>query len=171
MLIKCSVCGADKEDTDFNRVIGKCNTCCYSQEYNKIKEKMGNTDGGEIVYLKKVILSKAKKRSKKKNLEFNLTLGDLINIKNNTCPILGHEILYKSGIDNKRSASLDRIDPNKGYVPGNVKIVSYEGNSLKNRNNFHSAINMLEYIIINSPREERNGEKYNRLLNLLKYFH
>ncbi len=131
---------------------------------------MGNTDGGEIVYLKKVILSKAKKRSKKKNLEFNLTLGDLINIKNNTCPILGHEILYKSGIDNKRSASLDRIDPNKGYVPGNVKIVSYEGNSLKNRNNYHSAVKMLEYIIQNSPPEDMAPEKRDELLNLLKNF-
>lgn len=170
MLIKCSVCGADKEDTDFNRVKGKCNTCCYSQEYNKIKEKMGNVDGGEIVYLKKVILSKAKKRSKKKNLEFNLTLGDLINIKNNTCPILGHEILYKSGIDNKRSASLDRVDPNKGYIKGNVKIVSYEGNSLKNRNNYHSAVKMLEYIIQNSPPEDMAPEKRDELLNLLKHF-
>jgi len=170
MLIKCSVCGADKEDTDFNRVKGKCNTCCYSQEYNKIKEKMGNTDGGEIVYLKKVILSKAKKRSKKKNLEFNLTLGDLINIKNNTCPILGHEILYKSGIDNKRSASLDRVDPNKGYIKGNVKIVSYEGNSLKNRNNYHSAVKMLEYIIQNLPPEDMAPEKQDKLLNLLKNF-
>ena len=170
MLIKCSVCGADKEDTEFNRIKGKCNTCCYSQEYNKIKEKMGNTDGGEIVYLKKVILSKAKKRSKKKNLEFNLTLGDLINIKNNPCPILGHEILYKSGIDHKRSASLDRVDPNKGYIKGNVKIVSSEGNLLKNRNNYHSAVKMLEYIIQNSPPEDMAPEKRDELLNLLKYF-
>lgn len=131
---------------------------------------MGNVDGGEIVYLKKVILSKAKKRSKKKNLEFNLTLGDLINIKNNTCPILGHEILYKSGIDNKRSASLDRVDPNKGYIKGNVKIVSYEGNSLKNRNNYHSAVKMLEYIIQNSPPEDMTPEKQDKLLNLLKNF-
>lgn len=170
MLIKCSVCGADKEDTDFNRVKSKCNTCCYSQEYNKIKEKMGNTDGGEIVYLKKVILSKAKKRSKKKNLEFNLTLADLISIKNNTCPILGCEILYKSGIDHKLSASLDRIDPTKGYIISNVKIVSHEGNTLKNRNNFHSAVKMLEYIITNSPPEDMAPEKREQLLNLLKDF-
>ena len=82
MLITCSVCGTSKEDTSFNRVKGKCNTCCYSQEYNKIKEKMGHPESGEIVYLKKVILNKAKKRSKKKNLEFDITLGDLISIKN-----------------------------------------------------------------------------------------
>ena len=139
-------------------------------EYNKIKELMGHPETGEIVYLKKVILSKAKKRSKKKNLEFNLTLADLISIKNNTCPILGCEILYKSGIDHKLSASLDRIDPTKGYIISNVKIVSHEGNSLKNRNNFHSAVKMLEYIITNSPPEDMAPEKREQLLNLLKDF-
>ena len=171
MLIKCSACGSEKEDTEFSRSKDKCDTCCHSLEYKRDKIRMQDPENGENYYLRKVILRQAKKRSKKKNLEFNLTLKDLVNIKNNTCPILGHEILYKSGVDYKRSASLDRIDPNKGYVPGNVKIVSYEGNSLKNRNDFNSAINMLEYIIINSPPEERNGEKYNKLLNLLKYFH
>jgi len=170
MLIKCSVCGANKEDTDFNRVKGKCNTCCYSQEYNKIKEKMGNTDGGEIVYLKKVILSKAKKRSKKKNLEFNLTLSDLINIKNNTCPILGHEILYKSGIDNKRSASLDRVDPNKGYVPDNVKIVSFEGNALKNKNDIDSMIGVMQYYKNITTPDQRTEESRQKLIDLVKDF-
>ena len=131
---------------------------------------MEDSDAGQNYYIKKVILSQAKKRSKEKNLEFNLTMGDLISIKNNTCPILGHEILYKSGIDNKRSASLDRIDPNKGYIKGNVKIVSSEGNLLKNRNNYHSAVKMLEYIIKNSPPEDMAPEKRDELLNLLKYF-
>jgi len=170
MLIKCSVCNIEKEDIEFNRVKGKCNPCCYFQEYNRIKEMMGHPETGETVYLKKVILSKAKKRSKKKNLEFNLTLADLISIKNNTCPILGCEILYKSGIDHKLSASLDRIDPTKGYIISNVKIVSHEGNTLKNRNNFHSAVKMLEYIITNSPPEDMAPEKREQLLNLLKDF-
>ena len=72
MLIKCSVCNIEKEDIEFNRVKDKCNPCCYSQEYNRIKELMGHPETGELVYLKKVILSKAKKRSKKKNLEFKV---------------------------------------------------------------------------------------------------
>ena len=119
----------------------------------------------------KVILRQAKKRSKNKGLEFDLTLSDLISLKNNTCPILGCEILYRSGIDYKRSASLDRIDPNKGYINGNVKIISYEANSLKNRNNFHSAVKMLEYIITNSPPEDIDRGKRDKLLNLLKDFY
>ena len=65
---------------------------------------------------------------------------------------------------------MDRIDPNKGYITGNVKILSYEGNSLKNRNNYHSAVKMLEYIITNSPPEDMDSEKQSKLLNLLKDF-
>lgn len=171
MLIKCSVCQAEKEDTEFTRIKEKCNTCCHILEYNRDKKRMEDSESGENYYLRKVILRAAKRRSKKKNLEFNLSLGDLINLKNNTCPILGHEILYKSGVDHKRSASLDRIDPNKGYVPGNVKIVSYEGNSLKNRNDFKSTVKMLNYILTNTPPEEMSEEKRQHLLNLLKDFH
>ena len=170
MLIKCFACNIEKEDIEFNRIKDKCDSCCHCLEYEREKIRMQDPKNGENYYLRKVTLRKAKSRSKKKNLEFNLTLADLISLKNNTCPILGCEILYKSGIDNKRSASLDRIDPNKGYVPGNVKIVSYEGNSLKNRNNFHSAVKMLEYIITNSPPEDMAPEKREQLLNLLKDF-
>ena len=170
MLIKCSVCQAEKEDTEFSRSKDKCNTCCYSLEYERQKEKMEDPMDGENYYLRKVILRAAKMRSKKKNIEFNLTLADLIKIKNNICPILGCEILYKSGIDHKLSASLDRIDPTKGYIISNVKIVSHEGNTLKNRNNFHSAVKMLEYIITNSPPEDMAAEKREQLLNLLKDF-
>lgn len=171
MLIKCSVCSIEKEDTDFNRVKNKCNPCCHLSEYQRDKMKMEGSENGENYYLRKVILRQAKKRSKNKGLEFDLTLSDLISLKNNTCPILGCEILYRSGIDYKRSASLDRIDPNKGYINGNVKIISYEANSLKNRNNFHSAVKMLEYIITNSPPEDIDRGKRDKLLNLLKDFY
>lgn len=171
MLIKCSVCSIEKENTDFSRVKDKCNPCCHSLEYERDKMRMEDSENGKNYYIRKVLLRHAKGRSKKKNLEFNLTLADLITLKNNTCPILGSEILYKSGIDYKKSASLDRIDPNKGYINGNVKIISYEANSLKNRNNFHSAVKLLEYIITNSPPEDIDREKRDRLLNLLKDFY
>ena len=171
MLIKCSVCEAEKEDTEFTRVKDKCDPCCHIIEYEREKEKMEDPEKGEEYYLRKVILRAAKRRSKKKNLEFNLTLGDLVKLKNNTCPILGHEILYRSGIDNKRSASLDRIDPNKGYVLGNVKIVSFEGNTLKNRNDYKTSINVVKYMIINAPPEEMSEERKEFLLYLLKNFY
>jgi len=51
------------------------------------------------------------------------------------CPLLGVELTYencgqKAAPNNY--ATLDRIDPTKGYVMGNVQIVSFRANTLKN---------------------------------------
>ena len=50
------------------------------------------------------------------------------------CPILGLELDYY-GITGKtveNSVSFDRIDSNKGYVSGNVRILSWRANRIKN---------------------------------------
>lgn len=170
MLIKCSVCNIEKEDTEFNRVKDRCNPCCYALEYDRDKKRMDDPENGENYYLRKVILRHAKQRSKEKNIEFNLTLADLIKIKNNICPILGCEILYKSGVDYRRSASLDRIDPNKGYVPDNVKIVSFEGNALKNKNDIDSMIGVMQYYKNITTPDQRTEESRQKLIDLVKDF-
>ena len=51
------------------------------------------------------------------------------------CPLLGIELTYKnckSTYGPYNYATLDKIDPTKGYVPGNVQIVSFRANTLKN---------------------------------------
>lgn len=49
------------------------------------------------------------------------------------CPILGIPLFQvkgkKGGGDN--SPSLDRIEPNRGYVPGNIIVISNRANRLK----------------------------------------
>jgi hypothetical protein len=48
------------------------------------------------------------------------------------CPLLGIELdLYAKPMANGLP-SLDRIDPDKGYVRGNVQIISWRANRLKN---------------------------------------
>ena len=49
------------------------------------------------------------------------------------CPLLGIELTYApyTGPTPQNYASLDKIDPAKGYVPGNVQILSFRANSLK----------------------------------------
>ena len=62
------------------------------------------------------------------------------------CPILGLKIEYGSGDGNAPNhASLDRIDNSKGYIPGNVMIVSRLANAMKNEANF----NQLQSFITN----------------------
>lgn len=47
------------------------------------------------------------------------------------CPILGVKLVYDHTKPAPDSPSLDRIDNAKGYVPGNVRVISRRANSLK----------------------------------------
>ena len=63
------------------------------------------------------------------------------------CPLLGIELTYDAytGPTPQNYASLDRIDPTKGYVPGNVQILSFRANTLK----ADASIEELELLIKN----------------------
>lgn len=85
----------------------------------------------------KYIITAIKSRAKKLGIEFNIDATD-IKIPS-TCPILGIPILKEfKGVGNSNrgpratSPSLDRIDNTKGYVKGNVHIISNKANVMKN---------------------------------------
>jgi len=48
------------------------------------------------------------------------------------CPVLGIEIDWFASVRAENSPSLDRIDNHVGYLPGNVAIISYRANRIKN---------------------------------------
>ena len=85
----------------------------------------------------KYIITAIKSRAKKLGIEFNIDATD-IKIPS-TCPILGIPIFKEfkgDGNSNKgpraTSPSLDRIDNTKGYIKGNVHIISNKANVMKN---------------------------------------
>lgn len=47
------------------------------------------------------------------------------------CSILGLKLVYGSTHNDPCSASFDRIDPSKGYVSGNVRVISRRANMLR----------------------------------------
>jgi hypothetical protein len=71
----------------------------------------------------------ARERSKKKNLEFSITKEDIVIPER--CPLLGIK-LDAEVKDRIHSPSLDRKDPTKGYIKGNVWVISNRANTLKN---------------------------------------
>lgn len=82
-----------------------------------------------------VMLRQAKYRAKKKGLEFNLTLDDILPIPE-YCPILGVKLERAFGKDlniftNITSPSLDRIGNTKGYTKDNVCVISMRANYMK----------------------------------------
>jgi UDP-N-acetylenolpyruvoylglucosamine reductase len=108
-------------------------------EQNKLKdEHLNNRYGsffrdGTIDSNKELIsLARAKFRAKKRNAGAGFTV-DFKDIEWKThCPILGMELNYKNDGRCENSPSFDRLDNNKGYVPGNVIIVSWRANRIKN---------------------------------------
>lgn len=67
-----------------------------------------------------------------KGLEFTITPKD-IEIPSH-CPVFGCKLQRGSGSGGAvaTSPSIDRIDSSKGYVPGNVRVISKRANTLKN---------------------------------------
>ena len=74
---------------------------------------------------KSKILERCKSRATKKGWDFNLTLEDIPEIPL-LCPVFGLPM------EGKYSPSLDRIDSSKGYIKGNVQIISTRANAIKN---------------------------------------
>ena len=79
-----------------------------------------------------------KERSNRKNLTFNLNgnyLWQLFLAQNRCCSLSGIEIFFPKawGARSKTqiTASLDRIDSNKGYIKGNVQWVHKKINAMK----------------------------------------
>ena len=109
----------------------------------RMYEKDTNTRHNNEESLKKAILRSAKRRAKMRNLEFNLTIKDFEIPK--TCPLLGIPLKSEYGMSSDNSYSLDRIDSSKGYVKGNVWIISRRANMIKN----NATIEELELIVKN----------------------
>ena len=71
----------------------------------------------------------ARTRSKKIGMEFSIELKDLDMPL--FCPLLGIPIYIVYGRRNANSPSIDRIDNTKGYIKGNVWVISWRANDLK----------------------------------------
>lgn len=75
----------------------------------------------------------AKGSAKRRGIEFTIEKHDVV--VPFVCPYLGLE-LHREVTDGGRhhlSPSIDRIDNSKGYVPGNVEVISYLANLMKNQ--------------------------------------
>lgn len=93
-----------------------------AQKQNQYRKRWVDDWSGQ-----KIVQLKAK--AKKQNIEFSIDASDIP--LPDKCPIFGIILQKSTGRLSNNSPSVDRIDPSKGYVKGNVVVVSNKANSIK----------------------------------------
>lgn len=83
------------------------------------------------INLKKRLLWRAKDRSRRLGMYCDITSEDIIiPLK---CPLLETPFIFGAKHDKWFTYSLDRIDNSKGYVKGNIQVISYLANTMKSQ--------------------------------------
>lgn len=117
--------------------------------------------------LKNRMLNGSRARAKKYGIEHDISEADFEVPE--MCPLLEIPLIIGHASVSEGSPSLDRIDPQKGYVKGNVWVISHKANTMKSNASleeihlFYRNINRLlspSYEILDaaSPEEEKKPE-------------
>lgn len=106
----------------------------YQRNYNRRAAAHEKKRARAIIYdsvnYEKQLYTQVKGRAKRRGLEFNLEHSDIVipeicyYLKVPLTRIRGQGIVYTN-------ASIDRIDSKKGYIKGNIQIISYLANQIK----------------------------------------
>jgi hypothetical protein len=97
---------------------------------------------------------RAKQRSKENGREFNILVSDIV--IPDKCPILGIELNMNSGKSGayRNSPSLDRIDNSKGYIEGNIQVISQLANAMKCHASNEELHAFAKWVINNVPKKQ-----------------
>lgn len=90
----------------------------------------------------------ARNRARSGGFPCSITIDDILIPKK--CPILGIELKRGKGKVQNSSPSLDRIDVNKGYVKGNIAVISYAANRLKSNMSKQVLRKLYNYVFVRS---------------------
>lgn len=115
----CITCKLAKPLNQYNKGQNICRTC------TKKAWRLWRSEPENVV---RTLVNGARSRAKKGGFDFDLNFKDLP--LPDVCPVLG--IPFDStNVTTPNSPSIDRLDPNKGYVKGNCVIISHMANRIK----------------------------------------
>lgn len=150
---KCSICQEIKtKDGNFEKYRTFCLECKNAKDApgkkfyaKKNSEKLRKY---RKIYrrnnLKKALFHHAKARAKKRKLDFNIEESDIIIPE--FCPILGTKLECSDEYSCNNSPTLDRVNIKKGYIKGNVAVISKRANFLKNDATIEELEKIINYI-------------------------
>jgi len=140
-----------------------CNTCQSKQNREK-RKKINNlcaTDESARRLRVRILLRDCSSRTRRNEKKI---ISDNIEVLHNhflekypvlptKCPILNIDLIYSSVNDKDinplnrlNRISIDRIDPSKGYIVGNIQIISNRANTIKSDSNFSDVLKLFVFI-------------------------
>lgn len=137
---ECNECGVYKLYSEFHgniRGANGYNQVCKDCRIPVSKYKWKTKPTIDKIY------ERAKSRANLRGLEFNLAKEDIIVPE--ICPVLG--VLLEETTD--YAPSIDRINPQKGYIKGNIQIISNRANTLKNNATLEELEKLVKFLKIN----------------------
>ncbi len=135
----CAKCGEDKPAEHFASGRAKCRKCrqaatrvWYYANADVVRAR-SRTRAAEFHKTIGGMISQSRASAKKRGIEFSLVPADVFVPE--YCPVLGLKL--ERGIWRVQDASptIDRLDSSKGYVRGNVAVISHRANSIKSVGN------------------------------------
>lgn len=132
---ECKKCGTWKPRLEFH-AHAQCkdgiNSVCKQCRKPTAKKQWVEKDYATKIY------QRAKSRAKRKNRDFSIEITDIL--IPDLCPVFGVPLVE----DTEYAPSIDRIDSSKGYIKGNIQIISKRANLLKN----NASVEELEKILL-----------------------
>jgi hypothetical protein len=122
----CNVCTTEKKEDQYQKynlykggLHPTCKSCLSVKKAQDYKDRW---------FIYQARLKKAE--SKRKGIPYDLTPEYLESIWTDKCPVF--EVLFvRFDKSHSHSPTLDRVDPSKGYVKGNVKYICARANRIK----------------------------------------
>lgn len=133
---KCS-CDCGNEYTTYSTHLIRGNvTSCGCDSHKKGCDHLQWTGCGEISGRRwNSIRRMSSKRKTRLNVPFEIDIKYAWNLfltQNRKCALSGQNIFFGKTSKDDTTASLDKIDNNKGYIPGNVQWIHKDINRMKN---------------------------------------
>jgi hypothetical protein len=106
--------------------------------------KWGVKEDSELYAAKRLKFRQKKYLALKSGIDWDIDFGQIT--WPTYCPILNLELDYFAESRQENSPSFDRIDSAKGYVQGNVQVISWRANRIKNDGTAEEHALIAEYL-------------------------
>ena len=120
----CTMCGVEPR-TGYNSFCRGCNAE-YMRRRRGPSKRPPLTEKHRIA---QYLLASSRSNAGVKGQEHTICREDIV--VPDVFPVYGTELKRNTGCREDNSYSIDRIDPTKGYIPGNVVVISWRANRRK----------------------------------------